>query len=253
MVTVTARVSNTGRSEAPPSVARLFDGNPGSTPSVAEAAVPLLAPGQEAEVTFDFLTTDRPGSRTLFVVADAADQVSEAREDDNATSRVLTVVGLLADLVVTASDIAVAPAAPEVGEAATITVSVTNRGERTSSEARLRLSVIHPIEGASVLPDVSIPPVSPGETVAVSAAWTPLSTGEQVLRAVADADYAVPESDETNGIAERTVVVLASAPDGVALAVRDVSLSPATLRELPQGLEVRVLVENGGRTPARPR
>ena len=83
---------------------------------LAEAAVPALAAGQEALVSFDFPTADRPGDRTLFVVADAAEQVPESREDDNTRLRTLTVVGLLADLVSGLRIIAVVPAAPEIGE-----------------------------------------------------------------------------------------------------------------------------------------
>ena len=243
-----ARVRNTGRSEAAASVARLYDGSPDSSPSVGEVAVAPLAPGQEVEVSFDLLTTDRPGPRTLYVVADAAEEVAESREDDNAASRLLTVAGLLADLVVTSSDILLSPAAPEVGEATTITVTVSNRGARASTESQLRLSVIHLFAGTSVLPDVSIPPLVPGETSAVAVPWTPTAIGEQILRATADANYAVPESNETNGSADRPVEVLAAAPDGVELSIPSLTLAPSTLQELPQVLEARVVVENAGRS-----
>lgn len=250
IVGVVARVRNTGRVEAAPSLARIYDGPPGTSAWIAEASVPALGPGHSAEVTFHVPTVDRPGDRTLYVVADAAEQVTESREDDNATPASLTVIGLLADLVIGPADVAVAPAAPEAGETATVSVTVTNRGERTSSAARLRVSVIQPSAGTSVLPEGAIPPLEPGEAVALPFSWTPTTTGEHTLRVVADSEYEVPESDETNGVAERLVEVVDSAPDGVALAVRDLTLVPAVLTELPQALEAQVLVENAGRTPA---
>ena len=61
---------------------------------MADASVPPLGLGEEAAVSFEYPTSDRPGVRTLFVVADADGRIAEAREDDNASSRALTVDGL---------------------------------------------------------------------------------------------------------------------------------------------------------------
>ena len=250
VVRVTARVRNAGRSAAPASVARLFDGGAAAGPWVAEAAVPALPPGQEADVAFDFPTLDRPGPHTLAVVADAAGEVAESREDDNTTAAALTVVGLLADLVVTPGAIAVAPAAPEVGEDATVIVTVTNRGERDSPESEVLLEVTDPGGLVRALPRTSLPPLAPGEGAAVSFAWTPALDGLHGLRATVDPGFHVAESSETNNAAARAVAVRLAAPAGADLAVRAVTLSPDTLRELPQVVEVEVVVDNVGRSPA---
>jgi subtilase family serine protease/flagellar hook assembly protein FlgD len=250
VVRVTAHVRNAGRSPAPASVARLFDGTAADGPWVAEAAVPALAPGQEAEVGFDFPTADRPGPHTLSVVADAAGAIAESREDDNTTAAALTVVGLLADLVVTPASIAVAPSAPEVGEAATVTVTVANVGERLSPEAEVLLEATDPGGRTTVLPLAAAAPLAPGETATVSFPWTPSVDGTHILRARVDPRFAVAESSETNNAAERFFEVLTSAPDEAELAVRGVRLSPDTLRALPEALEVRAVVDNVGRAAA---
>jgi len=249
-VRVTARVRNTGRASAAASVARLHDGDPASSPALGESPVPALAASEEAEVAFDYATSDRPGSRTLYVVADAARQVRESREDDNATSRTLTVEGLLADLRLGPEDIALAPAGPEIGEPASITVTVRNTGARAASPSALLVLVTDPVGTSIELPLVTLPALAPGEAASVPIPWSPERAGRHVLRATADARYDVPESDETNGVAVRIVQSVTSAPAGPQLAVMQASVTPASLEELPQPIEVRAIVENLGRSAA---
>src|SRR5262249_10340851 len=99
-VHVTATVRNIGRADSGPSHARLYDGDPLSGTALADAPVPALPAGGEATVTLEYPTGGRAGDRTVFVVADAGQEVAESREDDNAASRALKVIGLLPDLVV---------------------------------------------------------------------------------------------------------------------------------------------------------
>ena len=128
MVRVTARVRNAGRAAAPATVARLHDGDPSSSAPLGEVAVPPLAPGEETDVAFDYATADRAGTRTLYVVADAAGQVRESREDDNTASRSLTVEGLLADLEILPTDIVIVAGRAGGRRADAISVTVRNRG-----------------------------------------------------------------------------------------------------------------------------
>jgi subtilase family serine protease len=247
VVRVSARVRNDGRGAAPASVARLYDGDAASAPSLGEAPVPALAPGEDAEVSFDYPTQDRVGARTLSVVADAAGQVPESREDDNTASLALTVVGKLADLVVGPGDIVVSPAGPEVGEPTILTVTVRNAGERSAAASALLVSVTGP-SGATVhLPLASLPAVGPGEAASASIPWSPVLAGTHLVRATADVGYAIPESDEANNTAERPVRVFEAAPDAPELTLVHASVTPASLEELPQSMEVMAFVENSGR------
>ena len=235
-----------------PTVARLYDGDPASSPARGETLVPALAPGAEAEVAFDYPTQDRAGTRTLSVVADAAGSVRESREDDNTASLALTVLGRLADLVVGPADILVSPVGPEVGENVTITVTVHNAGERASSPAAVLVSVTDPAGAAVHLPPTGLPALSPGEAAPVSVAWTPGLAGQHVVLAIVDPRYDVPESDESNNTAQRALRAVESVPAGAALALVHASVTPSSLQELPQPIEVEALVENTGRTAARP-
>ena len=250
VVRAAARVRNAGRAAAPATVARLHDGDPASSVSLGEVPVPPLVPGEEAEVAFDFATVGRAGPHALYVVADAAGQVRESREDDNTASRALSVEGLLADLEVLPAGIVIAPAVPETGEAAVVSVTVRNRGERTSGACAVALSFTDAIGRTSSPGLAALGPLGPGETGTVSVTWTPEDEGEFLVRARADARFEVAESDETNGTAARPARVVARAPDGADLAPLEPTLVPAALEELPQAVEVRVLVQNAGRSPA---
>ena len=248
LVRVVARVRNTGRVPAPATVARLYDADPGSSASRGEAAVPALAPGEETGVAFDYPTTDRPGSRTLYVVADAAGEVAESREDDNTASLSLTVEGLLPDLAVEGAGIVVAPAGPQVGDSVTVLVTVWNRGARSSPRTWLAVGVEDPAGREFSQPFAATPALGPGETTTVAVPWTPAMAGPHAVRVQVDPAYAVPESDETNNSAARTVLVVDTVPSGPELAVGAASVDDLT--ELPQTLEVRAVVENAGRTDA---
>ncbi len=250
VVRVTARVRNVGRVAAPATVARLHDGDPASTAAIGESAVPPLVPGEDAEVAFDLATVDRAGPHTLYVVADASGLVRESREDDNAASRALTVEGLLADLEVLPADVVVAPAVPQTDETAVVSVTVRNRGERASGACAVAFSFTDAL-GRTSSPGVAVlPPLGPGEAGTVSVTWTPEDEGEFLVQARADARFEVAESDETNGTATRPARVVARAPDEADLAPLEPTLAPAALEELPQAVEVRVLVQNAGRSPA---
>ncbi|HEX9187648.1 MAG TPA: CARDB domain-containing protein, partial [Vicinamibacteria bacterium] len=250
VVRVTARVRNSGRAPAPATVARLFDGDPASTPALGEAPVSPLTPGEEAEVAFDYATVDRPGTRTLHVVADAASQAAEAREDDNTTSRPLTVEGILADLVVGPEDVQVSPAGPEVGETVSVIVAVRNAGQRASSPAAVAVRISGPSGGRVDLPPVTLPALPPAGAASVSVPWRPAGEGAHVVRVAADALYQLPEADETNNAADRPVTVVAQAPEDPELAVVGATVMPAALEEVPQPIEVRAVVENSGRAAA---
>ena len=147
---VTARVRNAGRAAAPATVARLYDGDPGVVALARRGAGAGARSRRGGGRRVRLPDAGSAGARTLYVVADAAGQVRESREDDNTASRALTVEGLLADLEVLPADIVVAPVrARGRRERPSIAVTVRNRGERASLACALRVSVTDP-SGASV-------------------------------------------------------------------------------------------------------
>ncbi len=250
-VRVTARIRNVGRTPAAASRARLFDGDPSLGPAVAEQPVPALEPGADAAVTFDFPTTDRAGTHTLYVVADAGGEIAEAREDDNSASRALTIDGLLPDLVLGPGDVEVTPYPPQEGETVQVAVTVTNDGEKASGPSLVRLVRGNPRQGGAPLGEGPLPALAAGQSATVTLPWNTVGQiGDHVLFAVADAAYAVTESSEANNEASLPVRVTAPLPPGADLEVALATVSPAALTTIPQSVEVRALVRNLGADPA---
>src|SRR5262249_19607483 len=147
------------------SVARLFDGSPESGAVVADSSVPPLPPGDSAPVGFDFPTAGRAGTRTLYVVADADRQVAESREDDNTTSRALTVDGPLPALVLRPADVSVAPDPPESGETVTVAVRVANQGQRASLPTTVQITTLDPRLGLRLVGQAPLPALVVGQAV----------------------------------------------------------------------------------------
>ena len=249
LVQVTARVRNTGRAAAGASRARLFDGDPATGTSIADASVPALDPGAEATVAFDLPTAGRAGDRTLFVVADADGEIAEAREDDNTQSRALRIEGPLPDLLIRVGDLLVTPVPPEEGETVEVAITVGNAGAKPAPASLVRL-LLGGRSGGVLLGEASVPPLGVGEASTVAVAWdTTGALGEQVLTAIADAPFAVPESDETNNERSLRVAVTGPLPPGPDLEIEALAAEPPALRTVPQVLEIRAALRNLGRDP----
>jgi len=249
-VTVSLRVRNKGRGPAGASRARLYDGAPGLGLVVDEASVPPLAPGAEAALTLSFPTEGRAGQHALYVVADAASEVEESREDDNAATRSLSVVGKVPDLALEAAGIVVTPYPPASGETVEIAVTVANRGEKGSEASSVRLFRGDPRQGGQVLGDVPLPALAAGAAVTVTFAWdtTGVAPGTQTLVAFADPAFLLQESDETNNEAAIAVEVLAEAPAGPELEAVSLVPDPGSFTRIPQDIAVRASIRNRGRT-----
>ncbi|HEY2946701.1 MAG TPA: CARDB domain-containing protein, partial [Vicinamibacteria bacterium] len=248
---VTARVRNSGHSAAGASHARLFDGDPRSGESIAEAAVPPLAPNEEAAVSFDYTTADRAGDHTLYVVADSGGEVAETREDDNATARAVRVDGLLPDLVIVPGDVDVAPYPPEEGETVQVSARVTNVGRKAAGSSRLFVTDGSPHQGGRRLGQATIPPLAVGESAVLVVPWnTTGARGDHVIFVVANADFAIRESDLDNDEQSIAVAVTAAMPPGPDLSVSWVSLRPSRLTRLPESISVEVFARNLGRDAA---
>ena len=251
VVHVTARVQNLGRAAAAATKVRLYEGSVSPSGVVAEAMVPALAPGGSATVTLDLATADRAGARVLYVVADADGEVPESREDDNTTSRAITVVGLLPDLVLDPGHITLDPYPPQEGETTNVSIVVRNAGEKPAPASVLRLVDGNPRHGGQLVAESLVPAVPAGESRTIVVSWqaTP-PQATHALYAIADATRIVTESDESNNETSVPVEVTGEAPAEPDLEIAQVTVSPATLTRLPQTVTVSARVRNLGQGQA---
>jgi YVTN family beta-propeller protein len=250
VVHVSASVRNDGRRAAPASHARLYDGAPPQGPLLAEVVVPGISAGDSAPVSFAFSTSERGGPHTLYVVADARDEANELREDDNTATRSVTIQGLVADLVIGTADVSVAPSPAQAGEIVTITARVTNAGQKISVPCIVALTLGNPRAGGKALGDVNLPALVPGQSATVTFNWdTTGQAGDWFFYVTADATYVVTELNHAN---DEVSVPVHVSPDvsGVDLAVTSIRLTPATMRTVPQDLQVLVALRNLRSDPA---
>lgn len=201
-VSAVMSITNDGGTHLARTDVQLFVGDPaaGGT-EVASDTISLMA-GETRELTFAWDTHGFPGGdHTLYVIADAADIVEEANEDNNVDSLDVTLTAPDYDDLRVAS-IIVEPASPFAGAPTIATVVVENRGRLISSTA-VRLFV----DGVAAADD-SIPFAL--DTADVHAFIVPLtlSTPATVsVSATVDPDDLVAEADETNNSAAVPVTV----------------------------------------------
>ncbi len=248
LVRVTAVVLNEGATATPPSVARLFDADPATAPGLADAFVPALQPGEQASVAFDYATSGKAGTQTLYVVADADEEVAESREFDNATSRSLRVDGPFPDLVLTPFDIVATPAPAEAGESVEIAVTVRNLGEAPAPGSLLRVLDGRPLAGGTLIDAAVVPPLGLGEAISVSVFWdTSGAEGSHAIVAIADADFAIDEGEaERNNEAEIDLEVTGPLPPGPDFAFGLLTVEPSVMSFVPQPTSIRVVARNLG-------
>jgi subtilase family serine protease len=191
-VTFIAVVVNqgTGRSD-PCQLAYYFDGQYQSS-----ELVPSLEAGSSANVTFDWL--DSSEIHEVKVVVDSAKTVVESDENNNNyTSGFLT---LLPDLTVT--DITWDPENPGVGDTVTFTVTVKNQGTGRSVSSRLACYV-----SGSFSDYVDIGQIEAGKEAHGVFTWKALG-GTFIVKAVADGENLIIETDEDNNTINRTIVIV---------------------------------------------
>ncbi|WP_350278188.1 CARDB domain-containing protein [Kribbella sp. HUAS MG21] len=197
-ITLSATVKNTGSAPAAASTLNFLLGG-----TVAGTAnVGALAAGASTTVTAN-AGTRAQGNYTVAAVADPANAIVEQNDTNNTlqSPTQLTVAQAPGpDLQVTA--ITSNPANPAPGAQVSFTVAVNNRGTTAAAASTTRLTV-----GSTTLTGAT-GSIAAGATatVAISGTWTATNGGATVT-ATADAANTVDETNETNNILTKSVVV----------------------------------------------
>ncbi|MDX6364429.1 MAG: hypothetical protein QOC85_3439, partial [Streptomyces sp.] len=198
-VTVKATVRNAGTAAAPASTVNVsLDGT-----VAGSAPVGALAAGASTTVSVG-VGKRATGSYTVSAVVDPTDTVPELDNSNNsrtAADKLTVTQSPGPDLEV--SGITTNPASPAAGASVSFTVAVHNRGISAApagSVARLQV-------GGTTL-NGTAGSIAAGATanVAISGTWTATS-GASVLTATADATNTVTETNETNNVLSRSIVV----------------------------------------------
>jgi subtilase family serine protease/flagellar hook assembly protein FlgD len=203
---VSVVVRNTGTVPAPASRVAFFRGDPDDGGTLIDVAnVPGLAAGGAATATVSWSPVSARGLTGIVVQVDPANDVAEFDETDNRAFRPFSSIGL-PDVSLSAGDVAFTPAFPRKGQSVEVRAVVRSLGGRPSPA-----STVHAVEGdpASGTPvgDVSVPALDPGDEAVLTFTWTPSQEGERQISLIVDPEGLIPEADEGNNLARRTVVV----------------------------------------------
>ncbi|WP_431945129.1 CARDB domain-containing protein [Actinacidiphila sp. bgisy167] len=198
-VTVNAGIRNAGTAR---SAATTVDVGVEGTVA-GSAQVPALDPGQSATVAVP-AGTRAAGSYAVSAVVDPRDTVAELDDSNNsrnAADRLVVTQAPGPDLEVGA--ITTNPANPAVGSSVSFTVAVHNRGTTAAPAG----SVTRLQAGATTL-NGTTGQVAAGATVnvAISGSWT-ATAGGATLTATADATEVVAETNESNNVLAKPLVV----------------------------------------------
>ena len=180
------------------------------------------------------------GEHALTLRVDPDDQVTEAREDNNQGSRMLSVVDPeRADLTFDPASWLVDPTDPQPGDLVTVSVDVLNLGAR---DALATLDLVALGSAGPVATPIASEPVSviAGGRASVSTTFT-LGAEIHSLEAVADPDDAVPELDESNNRDRRVLRPLAD----LVVGLDNLEIVPAEPLA-GETVTVRVTVRNAG-------
>ncbi len=143
----------------------------------------------------------------------------------------------LPDLVI--EGITLSPTRPSIGDKVTFTISIKNQGSGKAGSSHVYFYVDNARQNSAF-----VNTIEPGATANITFTWT-AEAGTHAIKAVADSNSVVTESDETNN--DYTYVFSVLAPD---LIVENITWSPAN-PSVGDRVTFTVTIKNQGYIPAR--
>ncbi len=199
-----------------------------------DAAVPIGLPQTIAEipvggsgvVQVQYDTEDKSGERSVRMVIDPNNFVSERNEADNTATRILDVAEAPApNLYVDADNIGFDPASPQLGAQVTILATIINNGtaDATSVTVQFREGRTTPVALNQVID--SIPA---GSSAVASVTYdSGSSSGDPSFTVTADPDNFITELDETDNSARKTLTLQADAEPNLELSTSNIGIAPS--------------------------
>jgi subtilase family serine protease len=199
-ITLWVFVKNVGQARSDASGVRVKVGGE-SNPPVIQA--PGLNPGQEFKYTKK-LSFNRTGNYIVTVTADAGNDLTETRENNNVKTATIRVKpGPKPDLVIT--KINYSPGSPKQHENITYWVYVKNIGPGKAKKSHL--SITDSMNSYSIWSKKQVPALDPGREWRFTGPRQYNQAGTYYLRAVIDRADNIDETNEQNNVLEKKIVV----------------------------------------------
>jgi len=159
--------------------------------------------GESKDRFFTRTWTATCGNHAIKVIADDLGEIGESEEGNNERTETVSVECPDTDYII--QDISWSPNSPEQGDSITFTVTIKNQGVWDDSQ----FSVYYYIDGSYYDMD-TIYGMGTGSTKTETFTWTADRCGNVHVKAVADVNIVIPESNEGNN--ERTETVSIKCP-----------------------------------------
>lgn len=217
----------------------------GATP-IHTFDVPSLVSGQKAVLTLQ--TYLAVGTHTITANADSENTVTESDETNNSESVAINVSQEITPADLTISLLEVSPAAPEAGDAVTISVKAKNQGVWPAQNVVVRIYDGTPPQGTQMNSDFTFAQLLGGQEGSIQLTTT-LTAGTHTIYVIADPDNTISETDETNNTAQQAVTV--TLPDRPDLTLLPVDITFSKPEPIPgETITVSATIHNNGTEPA---
>lgn len=228
-INLTVRIGNGGAKEAPAGVTvSFYDGDPLTGAVIGTASTThILQQGEYQDIIYNW--SGGIGLHHIYAVVDAANAVTECREDDNQTQLDFTVQTGLPDLKVGMEDIII-PAQITEGSIVPIRVTVHNIGTVSASNITVKFSNGNPASGGTWigLPQI-ISSVSAGSSATVAFTFDTLGhAGQNMLYVSVDPDNTIGESTKANNMASFSINVQQPTLPNLIITTDGIQISPAS-------------------------
>lgn len=143
----------------------------------------------QATTTETFTWKAQDGAHAIKVVADYTEEVAESNETNNGKTLTFSTTAL-SDLII--ESITWLPASPSIGDTVTFTVAIKNQGSGKANTSKVYYFIDTTQQGYDYVSSID-----QGATATETFSWKALE-GSHAIKAVADYEGQITESDETN-------------------------------------------------------
>ncbi len=252
-VTVTVAIFNNGVVTAANVLVQFVDVSGGGfAPIGAKQTITTIVAGGSATTQVVYDTTNKAGERKIYVVADPHASIPETSEADNIATQTLIVAAAAApNLVVQEANIGAAPANPGAGTLMTVTATILNSGNAEARDVSVQFADVTssggaiPIAGApSGSTTIELIPAGGSATVFVLYD-TRDKAGDRKLQVTVDSNNLIPESNETDNTARKTLKVAAPAAPNLAIQAGNIGFDPPTPQQGDQVTIYATVINDG--------
>ncbi len=227
--TISAVISNTGYDSASNVIVRFYLGDPsaGGTPLGTDQIIPFIALGSSAQASISAPFTGT-GGKTIFVVADPDNLISETSKADNkASARIWVATG--PDLTVYSEELLPSTYVPTTGTPFTLNYTVRNLGESAASGFDIALYDGDPSTvSGHLLSTANVSGINGSDMRTGTLGVTLTTNGNHTLYLVADSGNQITEISKTNNTGNVTVNVGGTQTlADLAVASQDITLTPS--------------------------